>query len=119
MTMLTINLPEDLVVRLKVEATARHISLDSYVSGLLVEKMNLSDMLDPAIPFDAVLAHVRTLPPRDANHVHPATMSLSEVLAGGIGDSSFDEVTWNREWARVETAIKSLDIDDQQRDLQL
>ena len=92
MTMLTINLPEDLVSRLRAEAAMRHVSLDLYMSELLTEKMSVSDMLDMSVSFDTVLAHVRNAPPRAANHIFPASVSLSDVLRTNIGDSDSDEL---------------------------
>ena len=64
MTMLTINLPDDVAARLKARAAARQQPLDAYVSEMLVSTTRQPDPMDLSLSFDEVVAQIRALPPR-------------------------------------------------------
>ena len=116
MTMLTINLPEDVATRLKARAAARQQPLDAYVSEMLVSTTRQPDPMDLSLTFDEVVTRIRALPPRNLAYIQPPTGSLAEALARTVVDPNFDEAAWNREWAASEAEMKAIDMADQEAD---
>lgn len=119
MTMLTIQLPDHLVARLRASAAARRQPLDTYLSEVLAEQVAPINWLDESLTFDEALAQFQALPPR---RIQPATRSLAAALNNTVIDPNFDVAAWNQQWADIEAEIKAADATDsradQLRDLQ-
>lgn len=123
MTILTIQLPDDVIERLNAKAAARHQRLDLYMSDVLIQDAGrLTDLAAEAALLE-VVQQIRALPPRAAEFIQPAVGSLKNALAKQMesNDPNFDEKTWDEHWQQVEAEMKAADkrdhIEDQIRDL--
>ena len=113
MTLLTINLPDELVVRLRASAAARRQPLDTYVSEVLTVQTAPLNWLDDSLSFQDALAQFRALPPRPVKSV---VRPLAKMLADTISDPGFDSEAWDRQWADIEADLKTVDETDRQAD---
>ena len=116
MTILTIQLPDDVIARLSAKAIARHQQLDAFMSEVLThESEQLLDQAD-SVELRDIVDQIRSLPPRSSEYIQPASASLKDALAQSKVDPDFDEAAWNRNWESIETEIKRVDSLDLQED---
>lgn len=116
MTILTIQLPDDVVARLNAKATARHQKLDTFMSEVLThESEQLLDQADN-VELRDIVDLIRSLPPRSSEYIRPASASLKDALTQSKVDPEFNEAAWNRNWESIETEIKRVDSFDLRED---
>lgn len=101
-----ITLPDELSERLKPQAAEQHMALDAYVIDVLRRMSDQSTATIYVEPLEAILARIKTLPPM-APTPYPGIDTPTHALADYVYDAGFDAADWDRQWAVVETKIKS------------
>jgi len=85
------------------------IQLELPIPPMLEAEQNGWQLDDDDGPtLEEVMAKIKATPPNPAA-IHPATESLLDYLLSVPDDPDFDEKAWNRDWARVEAAMKARD----------
>ena len=59
----------------------------------------------------ALVERIKATPPNPAA-IHPATVSLAELLQNAPEDPDFDLETWTRQWDAIEAEMKAIDRAD-------
>jgi hypothetical protein len=74
----------------------------------------MNSQSDKLLTVEEIIKEIKSTPQNPAN-VQPASGLLAEHLADSceIPDPSFDVVTWNREWDKIEAKMEMMEIAEQ------
>ncbi len=112
-----ITLPDNLVQILQSGADQRQLSLTEFVLKILDNAAQKPELEESFPLLEEIVAEIKATPP-DPTAYHPAQASLAEALAALPDDPDFDLEKWQREWAKVEFEMKTIELADAIRDAQ-